>query len=196
VAELAPDHVVIATGADPVVPPILGLHEPHVFLADEYLQGRATVGARVLVIGGGAVGAEVAHMLAERHHHVTVVEMLEAWGHGMPPDARWHMQRHFRHLPIEILLRTTVVSVAGSVVTLEQEGQQRHLEGIDTVIVCAGAKPNRALIDAVSSTVANVSVIGDAIRPRSGLEAVAEGYRAARLIGGTRDVNAEPAPSR
>lgn len=186
VADLKPDHVIIATGAEPVVPPIPGLDQPHVVLADEYLQGRASVGSRVMVLGGGAVGAELAHMLAERQHRVVVVEMLESWGLGMPPDARWHMQRHFSHLPIEILLRTKVLSVDGRSVTVEQDGVRRLLEDIDSVVVCAGAKPNRTLIEAVQAVVPNVSVVGDAVRPRSGLEAIAEAYRAARLIGGVR----------
>lgn len=194
VARLAPDHVVVATGADPVVPPIPGLDQPHVVLADTYLQGRATIGPRVLVIGGGAVGSEVAHMLAVNGHRVLVVEMLELWGHGMPPDAKWHMQRHFHDLPIEIRLRTTVKAVEGSVVTVVRDGVEERLEGIDTVVVCAGARPNRALIEAVQGLAPEVSVVGDAVRPRSGLEAVAEGYRAARLIGGVREQAPEAAP--
>jgi pyruvate/2-oxoglutarate dehydrogenase complex dihydrolipoamide dehydrogenase (E3) component len=185
VAGLRPDHVIMATGAEPVVPPIPGLDQPHVVVADQVLQGRVDVGSRVVVLGGGAVGSEVAHLLAEGSgRHVIVVEMLQHWGHGMPPDAKWHMQRHFSHLPIEIHLNTTVLEVSGRRVVATRDGQPIALEDIDTVVVCAGARPNQGLIDAVRALVPAVDVIGDAIRPRSALEAVAEGYRAARLIGG------------
>jgi pyruvate/2-oxoglutarate dehydrogenase complex dihydrolipoamide dehydrogenase (E3) component len=127
-------------------------------------------------------------MLAEEGREVTVLEMLEGWGHGMPPDARWHMQRHFTHLPVDFQLKTKVLRVAGTTVFAEHEGAPVTFTGIDTVVVCAGARPNQTLIEAVRSVVKSVEVIGDAVRPRSGLEAVAEGYRAARLIGGTAAV--------
>lgn len=185
VAALAPDVVVVATGAEPLVPPIPGLDQPNVVLADHYLQGRATVGHRVMVLGGGAVGSEVAHMLAEHGHDVVVVEMLDYWGHGMPPDAKWHMQRHFTKLPVEICLESKVLKVEGSTVVAERDGESVTWTGIETVVVCAGARPNQTLIDAIRSIAPAVEVIGDAVQPRSGLEAIAEGYRVARLIGGT-----------
>lgn len=185
VAEVAPDVVIVATGAEPVAPPIPGLDQPHVVFADQYLQGRAVVGHRVIVLGGGAVGSEVAHMLAEQGRHVTVVEMLENWGHGMPPDARWHMQRHFTHLPVDIHLSTRVLRVEGHTIVAEHNGQPVTWTDVDTIVVCAGARPNQALIERMRSVADCVEVIGDAVRPRSGLEAIAEGYRVARLIGGT-----------
>ncbi|CAN5677757.1 FAD-dependent oxidoreductase [soil metagenome] len=185
VAAAAPDVVVVATGAEPVVPPIPGLDQSHVVLADQYLQGRATIGHRVVVLGGGAVGSEVAHMLAEQGRHVTVVEMLENWGHGMPPDAKWHMQRHFAHLPIDIHLTTRVLRVEGNTIVAEHDGQPVTWTDVETIVVCAGARPNQTLIEAVRAVVSCVEVIGDAVRPRSGLEAIAEGYRVGRLIGGT-----------
>lgn len=185
VVEIAPDVVIVATGADPVKPPIPGLDQPNVVLADTFLQGKAEVGHRVIVLGGGAVGSEVAHLLGERGHEVTVLEMLPHWGHGMPPDAKWHIERAFQHLPVEVLLHTKVLAVEGDTVRAEQEGRGAlTFTGVDTIIVAAGARPNTALVEVLKTIVPQVEVIGDALGPRSALEAIAEGYRVGCRIGG------------
>lgn len=186
VAEIAPDFVVFAAGAEPVVPPIPGLEGGAVVLADTYFQGRAEIGQRCVVLGGGAVGAELAHMLAEEGREVTVIEMLESWGHGMPPDAKWHIERHFETLPVKLLLATRVTAVESGTVRAVHEGEPVLVEGVDTVLVAAGARPNNRLLEAIRAVGPEVAVIGDAIRPRSALEAIAEGSRVAREIGGRK----------
>jgi len=61
-----PDVVVVATGADPAIPAIKGMDQPHVVMAWDVLQGKADTGKEVVVIGGGAVGLETAFFLARK----------------------------------------------------------------------------------------------------------------------------------
>jgi pyruvate/2-oxoglutarate dehydrogenase complex dihydrolipoamide dehydrogenase (E3) component len=131
------------------------------------------------------VGAEVAHMLAEQGRDVTMLEMLPYWGHGMPPDAKWHIEREFAHLPVRILLNTKVSAVEEGAVHATQDGDTVTFHDVDTVVVAAGARPSTSLVPAIAALVPQVEVIGDAVRPRSALEAIAEGSRAGRRIGGT-----------
>lgn len=73
------DAVVLATGARPKKLPLEGIALPHVLTAVELLQdpARADAAQRVVVVGGGEVGCEVAHFLAyEKGKAVTVLEML------------------------------------------------------------------------------------------------------------------------
>ena len=184
VVELAPDVVVFAAGAEPLKPPIPGLDGPHVVLADTFLQGRAQIGKSVVVLGGGAVGAEVAHMLAEQEHTVTMLEMLPGWGHGMPPDAKWHIEREFANLPVEVVLSTKVLAIHNGSVEAERDGTPVTFRGVDTVVVAAGAKADTRLLEGIRAVASRVEVIGDAIAPRSALEAIAEGSRVGRAIGG------------
>jgi 2,4-dienoyl-CoA reductase-like NADH-dependent reductase (Old Yellow Enzyme family)/thioredoxin reductase len=186
VAREAPDVVVIATGADPFIPPIPGVDLPHVVTADALLQGRADAGPHAVVIGGGAVGTEVAHMLAEQGRRVTVVELLEGWGAGMPPDARWHIAQAFGHLPVELLTAARVTSIEPRRVRLARGGEDLVVEEVDTVVLAAGARPSAGLAAELQALGVAVEVIGDAVRPRSALEAIAEGSRVARRIGGAR----------
>ncbi len=63
---MAPDVVLLATGATPLLPPIPGLELPHVVDAWDVLENKVNTGRRVAIIGGGAVGVETALFLAEK----------------------------------------------------------------------------------------------------------------------------------
>ncbi len=66
IAAMAPDVVLLATGAIPLLPPIPGLELPHVVDAWDVLTNKVDTGKRVAIIGGGAVGVETALFLAEK----------------------------------------------------------------------------------------------------------------------------------
>lgn len=69
-----PDAVVIATGAKPIILPIPGIeNHKNVFDAQEVLAGKAEAGSKVVIIGGGLVGAETAAHLANHGKEVTLV---------------------------------------------------------------------------------------------------------------------------
>ncbi len=61
-----PDAVVIAAGGTPVMPDIPGIDRPNVVTAQDVLSGKAKVGQNVVIIGGGMVGCETGHYLAEQ----------------------------------------------------------------------------------------------------------------------------------
>ena len=104
----------------------------------------------------------------------------------MPPDAKWHIEQSFGELPVEVSLDTKVIAIEGGAVRAERDAQVLSFSDIDTVVVAAGARPATDLLDSLRAIVAQVEVIGDALRPRSALEAVAEGSRVGRNIGGVR----------
>ncbi len=70
---LAADRVIIATGAGPAVPPIDGLADTG-FLTSETIWGLDRQPRSLAVLGGGAVGCELAHALARFGTEVTVLE--------------------------------------------------------------------------------------------------------------------------
>jgi 3-phenylpropionate/trans-cinnamate dioxygenase ferredoxin reductase subunit len=82
-ATLAYDRLLIATGAVPLRPPIhgVGLDGVHLLrtLADaDALRGTLDAGARLVVIGGGWIGCEVAAAARARGNEVTLVEQADA----------------------------------------------------------------------------------------------------------------------
>jgi len=67
-------HVVLATGSDPVVPPIPGLRELDGTWTNREVTGMKAVPHRLLILGGGPVGAEMAQAVRRLGGEVALVE--------------------------------------------------------------------------------------------------------------------------
>ncbi len=68
------DHVVLANGADPVVPPVPGLRELEGVWTSREATSMKTVPHRLLILGGGPVGVELAQAVRRLGGEVTVIE--------------------------------------------------------------------------------------------------------------------------
>lgn len=182
VAAEKPDVVVIATGAEPVLPNIPGAEREHVLQAWDVLAGRVQTGEQVLVVGGNAVGLETAHFLAVRGKRVTVAEMLGYVGADMVPTVRFHLQRKLSEAGVRLCPETKVMSIeADRVVVTTKDGEQSW-EGFDTVVLAVGAKSRNGLRERIKGVVPEIYVIGDAVQPRSSLEAMHEAAEVGRKI--------------
>lgn len=71
------DAVVAATGSHPITIQVPGYDRKNVRTAADVLNGAPCPGKRVVIIGGGSVGAETGIWLAEQGKEVTIVEMRE-----------------------------------------------------------------------------------------------------------------------
>jgi 2,4-dienoyl-CoA reductase (NADPH2) len=83
------DDIIIATGVTPRDPAIPGQDLPHVATYIDILQGRVTAGPRVVVIGAGGIGFDVAEYLVNDHSPTTdLPEWLAEWGVTDPAQNR------------------------------------------------------------------------------------------------------------
>ncbi|MGB0865534.1 MAG: FAD-dependent oxidoreductase, partial [Granulosicoccaceae bacterium] len=84
------DKVVIATGVAPRIPSIPGIEHPCVVSYAQLLNGSATAGQRVAVIGAGGIGFDIATYLTEGKPSATEdrSRWLSHWGVDMSSDAR------------------------------------------------------------------------------------------------------------
>ena len=71
-----PDVIILALGADPLIPDIPGIPGPHVVWAGDVDTGKVKVGDTVVVAGGGSTGGETALQLAMDGKKVTMIDML------------------------------------------------------------------------------------------------------------------------
>jgi pyruvate/2-oxoglutarate dehydrogenase complex dihydrolipoamide dehydrogenase (E3) component len=78
-------HIVIATGSDPVIPPVRGLREADGFWTNREATGMKELPRRLIVLGGGPVGVELAQALARMGTSVAIVEGME---HLLPHEPR------------------------------------------------------------------------------------------------------------
>lgn len=176
------DELIIATGAVPVIPPIAGLESNNLIFAEDVLLEKKRVSNRVLVIGGGMVGCEVADFLSDKGKRVILTEMLpDIRPHADPPSSRFIRER-LRDQKVQIRTNCKVEKISGDEVIIEREGVEDILKPIDDVIIAAGYKARRKLVKSLDSSSYNIRIIGDAVEARDALRAIYEGSKAAREI--------------
>lgn len=183
-----PDAVILASGSVPFVPPVEGLDKGlargFVVPVDDILAGRAGAGRRVAVIGGGSVGAETAHLLMEQaEREIYIVEMREGIGIDLPQDSRICLLGVFEQSPaMHCLTGTKVLAVGEDSLAVSVNGEERVLEKLDTVVLAAGARPNRGLAAELEKMGLPVLLAGDAESPRDYVKAVLQGAEAGRRV--------------
>ena len=135
---------VIATGARAAVPPIEGLVEAG-YLTNETVFNLTKRPDRLLVMGGGPIGCELAQAFCRLGSQVTIVEMAPQFLTREDPDAAQILARAFQRDGIDVRLNTRVKRIVNS-----GEEKQVHLEsngkefavGTDTILVGVGRAPN------------------------------------------------------
>lgn len=183
VAEAKPDAVIVATGSNPLVLPIPGINDTGVIHAGDLLDGKATVGKKVLVVGGGMVGCEVADFLGELGHEVSVIELRDQLGPDVIPEHRKFLMKDFDTYKVQGVTGAKVAQffTDGVSYTLA-DGTEGRLEGFDNVVLAMGYRNNDTISEEIKKIVAETYVIGDAVKARKALDATAEGLNAALEI--------------
>jgi len=177
-----PDVVIVATGAKPFFPPIDGIHDSKAISVEDALSGSIALGEKVLVVGGGGIGAEVADYLSENGKKVTLIEMRE----GIALDLVGHLQ-HFLNTRlkakgVQILTSTKVIRFEKESLWVEDSEGKKKLEGFDSIVVALGSAPDNELAESIRDRVSELYVIGDASKPREVMEALLEGEEVALKI--------------
>ena len=177
-----PDAAIVATGAKPLIPEIDGIQEAKVFNVWEALSKPGPLGQRVLVLGGGGVGAEVADFLSEKGKKVTLVEMREAIALDLVGHLQHYLNLRLKNKEVQVLTSTKAVRFDHDGLWVEDPRGNRKLTGFDSVVISMGSVSNADLAEGVKERVSQVLVIGDAVKPREVMEALLEAEEAATRI--------------
>jgi len=178
---LKPDVVIVATGSRPAIPPIAGVDGPNVLVAQELLarQMRFT-GQRFAIVGGGMLGLEAAEYLAVQGNGVTVLKRYETIGRSIEPLYRDYLLRELKKHGVEIMTRVEVEAIqADGVLVLDKAGEERIVPA-DQVVLARAATPSNELAHVLRDL--GPIVVGDAAQPRKIINAIEEGYLAARRV--------------
>lgn len=187
IAELNPDEIILATGAQPVMPAwITGSGHKNVVSAWDILAGKVPAGMNVVVIGGGSVGCEAAEFISPKHNYrgladrkITIIEMLPNLDMGDATANRDYLMARLQSKPIDIHCSAKVTSITEDSVSYEQDGEIRTIKGVDTVIVAMGSKSVNDLKESLEKTGKPVHTVGDAVEIGKIVNAVAAGRCAA-----------------
>lgn len=140
---------VIATGSRPAAPPIPGLADLP-FLTNESVFELTRLPARLLVLGGGPIGVELAQAMARLGSAVTIVEARTLLSRD-DPEAAAIVRRRLLREGVSLREEAAVVraeAVKGGVrlVLAGRDGGEEALEGTH-LLVAAGRKPNIEALD-------------------------------------------------
>ncbi len=174
---LLPEVVIVATGSRPAIPDVPGLDEP--LSAEELLSRARLVGTRVLVLGGGMVGIEVAEYLVRQQRRCAVVETLAEVAGDMSPLNRKLVMKRLASLPVEIHTETELVRMEGRRAIVRSKGNERMLGFFDSVVVAVGRRSHDPLSEDLRAQGLDVRVVGDAEKPARVVDAVCSGHEAA-----------------
>lgn len=173
VEAIGPDAVIIATGSSPTLPDF-PLRGRQVYNADEVLSGKLPSGKKVLVLGGGMVGCEVADYLAEKGLQIDVVEQMPDVAMGLNKRRRIFLLERLKKNHVGLITGAKIVNVDLPEVTLEIGNEQSTRGGYDAVVYALGRKPDRELQERLAERFPSLRIftIGDARQPRTAVEAI------------------------
>ena len=138
---LGADEVIVATGSTPVQLRVPGAEKG--IQAVDYLLGKAPVGEKVVIVGGGLTGCEIAYDLYLQGKQPTIVEMkddlIAVTGVSLANSS--YLRDFFKTNQVPVLLETSLKGIReGSVVVTGKDGAARELPA-DSVILSVGYRP-------------------------------------------------------
>lgn len=201
-----PDFIIVAEGAEPIIPPIKGKDSPCVMTSWEVLKNDPCLGREVAVVGGGAVGLETAMFAAakgtlnpeavhflmaynavpperikqfmfEGSSKVTVFEMLPQAGKDVGRSTKWVLMDNLRRHGVKIIINAKVLSITNGLVVYERNKEKIEKQ-FDNVIMAAGSKSVTSLTALVKSLGIPYTAIGDCAAPRKIDSAIHGGFLA------------------
>jgi 2,4-dienoyl-CoA reductase-like NADH-dependent reductase (Old Yellow Enzyme family)/thioredoxin reductase len=186
VEELAPDAVVVATGARPYRPPIEGADEAHLVDAWQVLLGRANPGARVLVADWRCdwIGMGLAERLARDGCHVRLAVNGTQAGQNLQPYLRDHWVGKLSRLGVEVIPYARLFGADADTAYLIHGVTHEAVvcEDVDTIVLALGHESVTDLERELAGCGIEVHLAGDCLSPRSAEEAVYEGMLAGLAV--------------
>ncbi|GAG41734.1 unnamed protein product, partial [marine sediment metagenome] len=138
--QIKPDAVVIATGSSPVIPDIPGADNPKIITIKEVLSSEVTVGNKVLIIGGGMVGAETADYLTDLSVDITLLEMAEDIALDMVIWQREFLLERLSSRGVKVITSAVVREFLDDGAVFIKDGKEDRATGIDNIIIAAGTQ--------------------------------------------------------
>ncbi|SEO38289.1 dihydrolipoamide dehydrogenase [Paracoccus alcaliphilus] len=212
------DQCIIAAGSEPVTLPFIPHDDPRVIDSTGALE-LGGIPDRLLVLGGGIIGLEMACVYDALGSRITVVELMDQIIPGADKDIVKPLHKRIEGRYEKILLKTRVTGVqagdSGLTVTFEDEAGGTTTDIFDKILVAVGRRPNGGLIGAEAAgvvvdqqgfiavdsqqrtNVPHIFAIGDVVgQPMLAHKAVHEGKVAAEVTAGhNRHFDARVIPS-
>lgn len=158
-----PDVVIVAIGAEHIVPDIEGVESPRVMSVTDADLGRRPIGKRVAIVGGGLSALECGIQLAYEGHEVALLSRIaenDSW-HEVMNELRSGLIELKDRYGVEIIDEANAAKITDSGVVYERNESLCEVRA-DTVVLACGLEPNKNAITAFREMMPDVVVVGDA----------------------------------
>ena len=138
--------LIIASGSVAAVPPIPGLKESvaaGISLTNREILDLKEVPKKLIVLGGGVIGLEMASYFNSIGSEVTVVEMMDRIGGPTDPEISECLKGLYEKKGVKFMLQTKAVAVNGGKLSIENKDGKAEIEA-DRILVAVGRRPNTA----------------------------------------------------
>lgn len=180
---IQPDAIIIATGANPIVPSIKGCENIPTYAASDVLMNTELAGPRVAIIGAGLVGAELGLWLKRLGRQVVLIEASAniLGGNALPVMNADMLTDLLRHEQVEIHCQTQVTEIVPTGIITDKLGVKQHFE-VDTVVYAVGYHSENRLWNEIKDDGLDCYLLGDAKRVSNIMYAIWDAYEVARNL--------------
>ncbi len=148
-AEYTAEHIIVATGSKPFMPPIPGYDLPGVIDSTDLIEMGGEEIKEFVIIGGGVIGIEFATIYADLGDHVTVIEGMDRLLPIIDKEIGRSIKMTLEKKGVDVHVSSPVKKIEKSdseegklVVTLTDKKGEEHQIAADKVLMCVGRRPN------------------------------------------------------
>lgn len=182
IKEQNPYAVFIATGASAVHPRIPGADQKNVYTTTPILKGEVTIqNQKVVVVGSGMTGLETAELLSEQGNQVTIIEMADKIAPGGFEPNVWDVTQRLEENQVQLKPDRRLLEIKPDTVITSRPNNVREIWEADTVVLSLGVRSDNQLSEELKE-LQHVYTVGDASKIGRIAEAVASGFRTARML--------------
>ncbi len=173
------DGVILATGSEPAVPSIPGLNK--FYWADILLEENLPQNKKVLIIGGGLIGVDIATALIPRNNKVIIVKRTTDFGEDMEMIAKNLSLKMMREKEVVFSDHTHIKKIEGEIVSAERLGKKIIFDGINVIVISTSMKSYNPLEKELKEIIP-FYVIGDAKSVGNAQDAIRDAYETVKAF--------------
>lgn len=174
-----PEALVIAIGAKPRWPNVPGINRTNVIWVGDLIKEQKTTGEKVVIIGAGLVGCEMALYLSRQHKHVTIIDTLplEKICEEIPRELFFLLLEN----GVKFLNEATLQVIEEGEITIVDKHFNRYSLPYDSIVVSLGFEARMEEALAMTAAFENIPtfIIGDCKSPGKVKQAIHDGFNCA-----------------
>jgi 2,4-dienoyl-CoA reductase-like NADH-dependent reductase (Old Yellow Enzyme family)/thioredoxin reductase len=171
------DVAIVATGSTANTLEIPGREKNAVMTVEEAFKAKKLPGAKIVIIGGGITGCELAYYFTESYMKVTIVEKLKILMENLNPSTiREVLITVLETRDVTVLTETIPIEIKKNGIEVQHKNGEKIFLDANLIVIAVGRTPNIKLFKKMKDIIPNIHLIGDAVNPGQITEAVETGF--------------------